>query len=56
MANTLKEKRFLRKCNVCGGWCENVHPYKEIMLCPVCATKEKYKVKQKDTDEDKTTN
>lgn len=49
----ISEKRLLRKCKCCEQWKENVHPYETVMMCPECATKSKYKVKQKDSEEDK---
>ena len=48
-----ENKRLLRKCRCCDEWLENVHPYGDTMMCPECATKSNYKVKTKDTDEDK---
>lgn len=51
MATT--EKRLKRKCKGCGEWLENVHPYEGTMLCPECATRMHFKVKTKDSDEDK---
>ena len=49
-----QEKRFLRKCKCCNEWQEKVYPYSGTMMCPKCATKNKYKIKTKDSEEDKT--